>query len=420
MIEREHIGIFGKMNSGKSTVMNLLTQQNTSIVDPTPGTTADTKVTLMEIHGIGPVKLFDNPGSDEQGVLGEKKYAKVLSNLKECDLVLLIIDPSSGSYEVEIEFIELTREYDKQLIVVFNIFEKIDEQKIPEVYTQVPLLKFYRSVNIVAIENKYKQTLIDFIIINYDQKKVKTELLPFLQKDEYYILIIPMDPETPEKRFLRPQEMVVENITRNWNYPVCFRLDLAKARSEDTSEQKFERDRFESFLNNFTRKPKAIITDSQAMDIMSVWTPDDIMLTTFSIVMINYLSANKLYEFVSGIKALENLQAGDKILIAEACNHSRIAEDIGTVQIPKIIDKKFPGVQVEHNFGREFQENESLESYKLIIHCGGCMISAQKLQARLRDLREIGVPYTNYGVFLSYVRGKDALKKALEPFNVSI
>ncbi len=223
-----------------------------------------------------------------------------------------------------------------------------------------------------------------------------------------------MDDETPPGRYLRPQAMAEEYITRRWAYPVSYRMDLGKARSGDAAERR----RFEAFLGSLSRRPKAIITDSQAMDLMHTWTPDDVMLTTFSIMMINYISRGRLAAFAEGIKALDGLEAGDKVLIAEACNHSRIAEDIGTVQIPKFIERRWPGVVVEHNFGREFQENDRLQSYKLVIHCGGCMISAQKLLARIRDLDSIGVPYTNYGIFLAYAQGREALRKVLRPFRI--
>jgi predicted GTPase len=134
--------------------------------------------------------------------------------------------------------------------------------------------------------------------------------------------------------------------------------------------------------------------------------------------MINYVSKGRINEFFDGIKAMDNLHPGDKILIAEACNHSRINEDIGTVQIPRKINQLYPEVIVEHNFGREFQTNEQLENYKLIIHCGGCMISHQKMQARLRDLRQVVVPVTNYGVFLSWMQGHNALEKVMEPWKL--
>jgi hypothetical protein len=152
------------------------------------------------------------------------------------------------------------------------------------------------------------------------------------------------------------------------------------------------------------------------MDIMKDWVPNDIELTTFSIMMINYVSRGRLKEFYNGIKAMDTLEEGDKILIVEACNHSRISEDIGIVQIPGYLKKHFPGIKVEHNFGREFQENSELEKYKLIIHCGGCMITAQKLLARVRDLQTVGVPYTNYGIFLSYIQGEDALERVIRPW----
>jgi [FeFe] hydrogenase H-cluster maturation GTPase HydF len=402
------------MNSGKSSVMNLLTQQETSIVDPTPGTTADTKIALQEIHGIGPVKLFDTAGLDESGELGDKKRHKTFNDLKECDLVLLVIDPATQDIRTEQEVIERARDLDKQILIIYNQFTQADSTQIEK---SLDLLRFYKKILIQANNINCRAELIEFILKHYTPKQDKTELLPFVKKDEYYILIIPMDVETPPGRYLRPQAMVEEYITRQWAYPVSFRLDLGKARGSAT-EAAEEKKRFNDFLNNFQKRPQTMITDSQAMDIMKEWCPKDIELTTFSIVMINYFSRGRLSEFATGVKALETLKSGDKVLIVEACNHSRIGEDIGTVQIPKHFAKKYPGVVIEHNFGREFQDNKHLEQYKLIIHCGGCMISAQKLQARLRDLETVGVPITNYGVILSYLQGPAALERVLKPFGL--
>ncbi len=414
LVEREHIGIFGKMNSGKSSVMNLLTQQETSIVDPTPGTTADTKIALQEIHGIGPVKLFDTAGLDEAGELGDKKRHKTFNDLKECDLVLLVIDPATQDIRTEQDVIERARDLDKQILIIYNHFTQAESTQIEKA---LEVLRFYKKIHLQANNISYRAELIEFILKHYTPKQDKTELLPFVKKDEYYILIIPMDVETPPGRYLRPQAMVEEYITRQWAYPVSFRLDLGKARGTQEQAQE-EKKRFTDFLNNFQKRPQTMITDSQAMDIMKAWCPKDIELTTFSIVMINYFSRGRLSEFATGVKALETLKSGDKVLIVEACNHSRIGEDIGTVQIPKHFAKKYPGVVIEHNFGREFQDNKHLEQYKLIIHCGGCMISAQKLQARLRDLETVGVPITNYGVILSYLQGPAALERVLKPFGL--
>ncbi|HSW02660.1 MAG TPA: GTPase [Sedimentisphaerales bacterium] len=416
LVERDHIGIFGKMNSGKSSVMNMLTQQQTSIVDPTPGTTADTKVALQEIHGMGPVKLFDTAGFDEEGELGSKKRAKVMADLKECDLVLLVIDPETRDFSTEGEILADARELDKQILVLFNLFGPLAERKIPLVEESLPLLKFHKKMSLAAVDASFRQPLLDFILANFVSKNARMELLPFVEPDEFYVLNIPMDDETPPGRYLRPQAMAEEYITRNWAYPVSYRMDLGKARKGDASERR----RWETFLGNLNRRPKAIITDSQAMDLMHIWTPADVMLTTFSIMMINYVSRGRLGKFAEGIRVLNGLGPGDKILIVEACNHSRIAEDIGTVQIPNFIKKHWPDVMIEHNFGREFQENRQLQSYKLVVHCGGCMITAQKLLARVRDLDSVGVPYTNYGVFLSWMQGPEALAKVLRPFGLTI
>lgn len=413
LVDRDHIGIFGKMNSGKSSLMNLLTQQQTSIVDSTPGTTADTKIAMQEIHGMGPVKLYDTAGLDEGSGLGEKKKQKVLTALKECDLVLIIINPDTNYFETEQLVLDEARELDKQILVVYNLFEKESIQKISKVEEQLPFLKFYPKIEISVIDDQNRQALLQFILENFESKNVQMELLPFIEKDEFHILIIPMDEETPPGRYLRPQAMAEEYITRNWGYPVSFRLDLGTARGE---HPEIEKARFDAFLNSFTKPPKTIITDSQAMDIMSKWAPNDMQLTTFSIMMINYVSKGRILEFYEGIKALDSIEDGDKVLITEACNHSRIKEDIGLVQIPNHLKKRYPNVQIEHNFGREFQDNKSLENYKLIIHCGGCMISNQKLQARLRDLRQVGIPITNYGVFLSWLQGQDALDRVIKPW----
>ncbi|MCP4180432.1 MAG: GTP-binding protein [bacterium] len=411
IINRDNIGIFGKMNAGKSSVMNLLTQQETSIVDNTPGTTADTKITLQEIHGLGPVKLFDTAGLDELNELGEKKREKVFSVLKECDLIILVINPLTKEFSPEKLILEKSRDLDKQILIVYNLFHNFcADQNIVVIENSLNILKFYSKIKIFANNTSHRAKLLNFILSNYVSKNKKIELLPFVEKDEFYILNIPMDDETPPGRFLRPQAMCEEYITRNWSYPVSYRMNLRLARKGD----KFEKDRFIKFINSFKQVPKVIITDSQAMDIMKDWTPDTIRLTTFSIVMINYMSNGNLRDFVTGVKQLDSLNPGNKVLIVEACNHSRIGEDIGTVQIPNYFKEIYPEIIVEHNFGREFQNNKYLSEYKLIIHCGGCMISYQKLASRLRDLSVLGIPYTNYGVFLSYIHGEKILDKVLD------
>jgi len=415
VVKRDNVGIFGRMNVGKSTIMNLITEQNTSIVDETPGTTADSKVALFEIHGIGPVRISDTAGADETGVLGDKKKQKVKKEIKECDLILLVVNPENEGFALESEILDDVREMGKQIIVIYNIFSEKGRAMVKEVEASSPELKLCRKIVINALEFEQRARLIEFILNNYDKRKGPPELLPFLERDNFYVLIIPMDNETPQGRYLRPQAMVEEYITRKWCYPVSFRMDLGTARSDNPEP---ELKRFKRFLDSLSIKPKAIITDSQAMDIMGKWCPDDIMLTTFSIVMINHTSGGKLPEFVKGIKTLDKLGKGSRVLIVEACNHSRIGEDIGIVQIPNILKRIDPEISIEHNFGREFYENPELKKYDLLIHCGGCMVSDQKMEARIRDLDAVGVPYTNYGVFLSYVNGPEVLKKVLIPWGL--
>jgi len=417
LVERDNIGIFGRMNAGKSSIMNLITQQAASIVDATPGTTADTKIMLHEIHGIGPVRIFDTAGTDERNALGEKKKRKVFNDLKECDLVLLVINPSIKETGAEEEILASARAIDKQILVIYNLFNKKDQGLIADVESKIGLLRFHKKITIRANDESFRRPLIDFILRNYTPENPNLEVLPFVKRDEFYVLIIPMDIETPPGRYRRPQAMVDEYITRNWAFPVSFRLNLTAARGNGHQRIEEQR-RFESFLNDLVRRPHCIITDSQAMDIMKDWCPDDVMLTTFSIASIQYMSGGRLRPFAEGLNALHGLKAGDSVLIVEACNHSRIGEDIGTVQIPDIFGKKYPGVTVEHCFGREFQEKKDLGRYSLLIHCGGCMITRQKMAARIRDLDSIGLPYTNYGVFLSAMQGLDILNKVLEPWDI--
>jgi [FeFe] hydrogenase H-cluster maturation GTPase HydF len=413
MTERDIIGIFGAMNAGKSSLMNLITQQESSIVDATPGTTADTRVTLTEMHGIGPVKLMDTAGFDESDILGEKKRKKVSAALKECDLVLLVIDPSSPGLPTGKVLLDESREEGKQVLIIYNLFNAEDAQKIEGLKVQLPDLSDFPEISLSALEPDVRSSFLAFLLKNYIPKNNPTQLLPFVAPDEFYILNIPMDEETPPGRYLRPQAMAEEYITRHWGYPVSYRMNLVKARANDIGEKA----RWDSFHGSFGRRPKVIITDSQAMDIMKEWTPADIGLTTFSIMMINYMSRGKLSNFADAVRTVDSLNPGDSILIAEACNHSRIKEDIGTVQIPNLIDQRFPGVKVIHLFGREWPEPEELKTIKLVIHCGGCMITPQRMATRLRDLEKLNIPITNYGIFLSYVQGKKVLEQVLRPWN---
>lgn len=259
----------------------------------------------------------------------------------------------------------------------------------------------------------------------------------FLSEDAMVFLNIPMDAETPSMRLLRPQALVQEEAIRSFASTLAYRMNLAHARSSNPALVDKERSRFLRALQPVLAHlgPKLIVTDSQAVDILHPWTLDPqtgeelVPFTTFSIAMIHRQSRGQLPLFVEGLEAFKRLKSGDRVLVAEACNHNRITEicnDIGMVQIPQKVEAQGGrGVIVDHAFGREFPELEEgggqgLGAYSLAIHCGGCMIDQQKMRARLLDLQEAGVPVTNYGLLLSYAHSPAALQRAMKPWGVTL
>lgn len=426
-MERINIGIFGRVNSGKSTLMNLLTQQETSIVDPTPGTTADVKTTVMEIHELGPVKIFDTAGIDETGILGEKKKQKTFNALKRSDIVLLVINNNNSdivkdNFLTEKEVVSASAGRGKEIFVIYNKFKGGSGTKEKLQYVSG---SDFPSLELDLSDRSNFTDLVDFLKANSKLQPAKTPLLPDMDKNKVVFLNIPIDDESPEGRFLRPQMMAEEYLVRRFVPTFAYRMDLGKARSIIADESEGEKKRFDEFISLLGRENRLqlLITDSQAMDIISKWTKNaPYMVTTFSIMMINYLSRGNLELFVNGVKTFKTLKPGDKVMIAEGCNHDRKAEDIGTVQIPKKIEALFGkgAIQIDHYFGRVFAENDKLKEYKLVIHCGGCMLDQQAIASRMEDLIESGVSFTNYGVLLSYFQGEEALNKVIEPYGLKV
>lgn len=431
-IERTIIGIFGRINAGKSTCMNLLTQQETSLVDPQPGTTADIKSALMEIHAIGPCKLLDTAGLDEESRLGEKKRQKTLAALEEVDLAVLVIDAvqamRSAELPVEDSVASLARKLGRRLCVVFNRHHD-DEARLAETgATLAEARRFCLSVlpdptgtpviDLDLADPASAEPLAGFVAAAAGETAGSTPLLPMVTKHGAVVLHIPMDEETPSGRLLRPQEMAMEALLRAGVPVGLYRVDLGLARSENPTLVEQQKRGFREFLGSFEGcgGVQLVITDSQAIDVMDPWVPREIPLTTFSIMMVNQTACGDMSVFVEGTRALDGLQAGDRVLVAEACNHDRIAEDIGTVQLPRKLEAVVPGLRFEYAFGREFPDPEELRQYAVAIHCGGCMIRPQKLSARVLRLREAGLPVTNYGLALSWYEGKATLGRVLEPW----
>lgn len=433
-VDRLHIGIFGRTNAGKSTLMNVLTQQPTSLEDPTPGTTADAKTALMQVHGLGAVKLFDTAGLDEGRQLGEKKREKTWDILRQVDIAVIVVDPQkayeSGNLVPEQELLHGCEQRGCRVLVVCNVRESRQQRAGDEGEMLGEALRFCGELargrndtwelTLDLKQSGALQRLIDGLQKARPTKPRAPELFPFLRDDGAVLLHIPLDEQAPEARVLRPQQMAIEYLLRRGIPIGIASVDLQMARSGTNEQKRKERDKFIGLFEALDAQGcgpvQFVVTDSQAIDLMAAWLPDSVALTSFSVMMIHQSVGPNLVEFAEGARGLDTLCAGDKVLIAEACNHDRIAEDIGTVQIPRKLKERINGLQVDHTFGREFPQPSELSKYKLVIHCGGCMISRQQVEARMQTLMQVGLPVTNYGMVLSWLQGHDVLQRVLAPW----
>jgi predicted GTPase len=389
-------------------------------VDETPGTTADTVVTLMEIHSLGPFKVLDTAGVDEYSELGDKKRRKTYEAIAEADLTLVVVDSRQEDLTLEKDLFERVCGHGKQCLFVVNDFE--GKEEVPgEVADRLRAFggsaNEARSIVINASDTSHQKQLTDFIRTHFTAESREVDLLPVKGKG-FVLMVIPMDEETPTLRLLRPQDMAVERVLRSFAIPVLFRMDLGKARGEDPAGRNAEKQRYLDLIRTLSDSPEGlslIVTDSQVFDIVGDWTPEEYALTSFSIMMTHYMSGGRLEDFMEGARRIESLDDGDRILIAEACNHDRQCDDIATVQLPRRI-QEYTGKSLHFDFvfGRPFPED--LSGVALIIHCGACMIDRQKFAARLREARGAGVPVTNYGIALSYLRGPALLERTVKPF----
>eukprot|EP00808_Paulinella_micropora_P007778 g3523.t1 len=437
---RTNIGFFGRMNAGKSTLMNLLTQQETSIVSPIPGTTTDIKAAVMELHSVGPLKLFDTAGLDEGSELGGKKRRKSLTALKECDVALLVIDlpavstAQADNFRWEEEVLDTAARFGVRPVLIFNskdlpldrataeaerAWKSLDPEGALSWHVLAPLQPGSFAKLIGLIEAEVQQARPNLYVPALPAQVLSPEAIVFLN--------IPMDLETPSLRLLRPQALVQEECLRHFATTLAHRMDLKKARSSDFATRQGEKARFIKALKPLLTEggPRLLVTDSQSIDVVHEWTLDDhgkplLPITTFSIAMAQRQSAQQLGLFVEGLRELDKLKKDDKVLISEACTHNRIpdsCQDITTVQIPNLLEAKCgKGLRVEHSFGKDFPDITQNKDIRIAIHCGGCMIDRQKMKARLLDLHEGGVPVTNFGLFFAYMHSPDAMRRCLEPW----
>lgn len=379
---RVHIGLFGRRNAGKSSVMNALTNQNLAIVSDVKGTTTDPVLKAMELLPLGPVVMIDTPGIDDEGELGALRIKKSYQMLNKTDVAVVVIDGAEESTE------------DKQLI------EKIKAKNIPYVIfhnksdtftTENKEGHLYGSaLNKIGIE-ELKQAIVNHANNDDNDKKIVADLLePF----DIVVLVVPIDAAAPKGRLILPQQQTIRDILDAGAVSIVVK---------DTE--------LKETLAKLGTKPKLVITDSQAFGKVSAIVPDDIQLTSFSILFARYKGS--LETAVKGATAIEQLNDGDKILISEGCTHHRQCGDIGTVKLPNLL-KKYTGKNFDFEFtsGTEFPED--LSAYKLVIHCGGCMLNEREMKYRYLCAAEQNVPITNYGTAIAYMNG--ILKRSVTPF----
>lgn len=376
--ERVHIAFFGKRNSGKSSLVNAVTGQNLCVVSDVKGTTTDPVYKSMELLPLGAVMITDTAGFDDCGELGEMRVQKTMQVLRRTDIAVLVTN-SETLDEYETELLNLFRDKKIPYVKVRNKCDLLD--KIPEndmIYTST-----LTGYNINFLKEKIAR------MIKSDNKRLIGELV---KPDDFVILVTPVDESAPKGRLILPQQQTIRDI-----------LD-SRACSVVVQETQLK-----NALDKIT--PSLVITDSQVFKQVSARTPENIPLTSFSILMAKYKGF--LDTAVEGVSKIKNLKDGDRILISEGCTHHRQCKDIGTVKLPNWI-KKYTGKNLEFDFssGTEFPEN--LSGYSLVIHCGGCMLNEREVQSRMERAVTQNVPFTNYGTAIAYMNG--ILKRSLKIF----
>ena len=383
--ERPHIGFFGLRNAGKSSVVNAVTGQKLSLVSDIKGTTTDPVKKAMELLPIGPVVIIDTPGIDDSGVLGEMRVKRTMQVLEQTDIALLIIDGQKGLSPADRHLIELFEQKNITYIKVFNKSDKLD--KIPAAGQN--------EIYVCATSGEGIYDLKE--MIGRAAKIAKTErplISDLIGPEDVAVLVVPIDSAAPKGRLILPQQQTIRAI-----------LD-AGAIAVVTREKELE-----ATLSSLKDKPKIVITDSQAFEQVDKITPRDITLTSFSILFARY--KGDLKEAVKGAAALDSLNDGSRVLISEGCTHHRQCDDIGTVKMPKWVEK-YTGKKLSFEFtsGGEFPDDPT--GFDLVIHCGGCMLGEREMKSRIRRCVEKNVPITNYGIAIAQMHG--ILGRSVEAF----
>ena len=387
--ERVHISLFGRRNAGKSSLINAITGQSLAIVSEQKGTTTDPVSKAMELLPLGPVLVTDTPGLDDEGELGALRVEKARQVLGKTDIALLVVDACAGLSPEDRELLALLRERNLPRMLVMNQCDRLPEN------TPRPALEGETTLWVSAAtgENihQLKEAIAALRPASGSEKRIVADLL---SPGDLVVLVTPIDEAAPKGRLILPQQQTIRDILE------------AGAMAAVTRETELPQT-----LAALKAPPRMVITDSQAFAKVSKDVPETVPLTSFSILFARY--KGNLMGALRGVKALETLEDGDKVLISEGCTHHRQCNDIGTVKIPGWIRKK-TGKEPEFVFtsGGEFPQD--LTPYRLIVHCGGCMLNEREMQTRARRAAEQGVPMTNYGILIAHITG--ILARSVELF----
>lgn len=383
--ERVHIGFFGLRNAGKSSVVNAVTGQNLSLVSDVKGTTTDPVKKAMELLPMGPVVIIDTPGIDDVGELGEMRVKRAVQTLNYTDIAVLVVDASKGLLKQDEMLISRFESKKIPYIIAYNKSDLVAD--LPEVKENEICVSALENYNINELRNK----IAEFAKGWENGKKIVADLI---NENDLVVLVVPIDESAPKGRLILPQQQVIREVIE---------CGAAAVVCRDTE--------LKDTLSSLSKKPKLVITDSQAFAKVSANTPDDIPLTSFSILFVRY--KGDLKSAVHGAAQLDKLRDGDKILISEGCTHHRQCNDIGTVKMPNWI-KNYSKKELEFHFtsGNEFPED--LSDFSLVVHCGGCVLNAREMQYRTGFADDCGVPMTNYGIAIAHMNG--ILKRSVSLF----
>lgn len=381
---RIHIGFFGRRNAGKSSLVNAVTDQELAVVSDVKGTTTDPVYKAMELLPLGPVMIVDTPGIDDEGELGSLRVKKAVQVLNRIDVAVLVVDITEGMADEDRELIAAFKRKNVPYIIAMN---KSDLGAAAVTGENVMAVSALNKIGIHELKERIA------VLVKTDEERMHI-VGDLLRPMDLVVLVTPIDEAAPKGRLILPQQQTIR--------------DVLEADAAAIVVKEFQ---LKETLNSLGKRPAMVITDSQAFKMVSADTPEDIPLTSFSILMARYKGF--LETAVEGAAAIERLKDGDKILISEGCSHHRQCNDIGTVKLPRWL-KSHTGrsLEIETSSGREFPED--LSEYALVIHCGGCMLTERDVKYRMKCAVDQGVPFTNYGVAIAYMQG--ILARSLEVF----